>query len=137
MSILTGINAEISEQAIADCLLSPNFDLESTILLFVTAWESLRDYSKTAYREAQKDYNRWENQQQLEFIESQTLSPYERERRKRRQLDNFDPDEPRQLHDKLYEATRFKIDCEKGLIQSTEWSRFLRAQQRRLRAPKQ
>lgn len=115
-----------------DCLLAvATLDLDSIILLFTNAWEALCDYSRTVFREAQKEYTRWDNQHWVEFIESTSMSQYDQDRRKRRQLENLDPEQHQELKARLFLATRFKIDCEKGLIQTTEWSRYLRAQQRR------
>ena len=119
-----------------DCLLAVDVDLDSIIFLFVAAWESLRDYSRSLFKEAQKNYSRFENRYWLEFIERGTMSQADRGRRKRRQLDEYDPEKQVQLKQKLFETTRFKIDCEKNLIQTTEWSRILRYQQRRLRNAK-
>lgn len=115
-----------------DCLLAvATLDLDSIILLFANAWESLCDYSRTVFREVQKEYTRWENQHWVEFIESTSMTQYDQERRRRRQLEKLDPEQHQELKARLFLATRFKIDCEKGFIQTTEWSRYVRAQQQR------
>lgn len=115
-----------------NCILTPGINLEFVIALVVTAWESLVGYSKSAFKEAQKDYSRFQNGYWLEFIETGTMSAHDKARRKRRQLEEYDAVEYRQLKQKLFEAIRFKIDCEKSLVQTAEWSRYLRCHQRRL-----
>ena len=115
-----------------DCLLNAKTDVESIIVLVVTAWESIRDYSRSVFKEAHKEYSRLENKYWAEFIETTTMSDKDKRRRKRKQYEDWDPSQQQELKEKLFVATRFKIDCERSLIQSTEWSRYVRGQQRLL-----
>ena len=108
----------------------PLFSLDALLALFTGTWTALGHYAKCLYQEASKDYTRHESKYWEESIVQRGLSVKQQRARQRRRLADWDPQHVEDLKVKLNQMTRFKIDCGKGLVLMTEWSRYLRAQQK-------
>ena len=105
-------------------------DLEEVLILFVKAWTALRDYSQDRYLQIEEACNARNNKHFEQVIAFQMKSEWEQEWLRQRQIAAHDAEAEAAFRAQLAQAMRFKIDCQKGLILTQEWTRFVRRVQR-------
>lgn len=105
-------------------------DLEEVLSLFVKAWTALRDYAQDRYVQIDEAAQARTNKYYAQVIAFQNKSVWEQDWLRQRQIAAHDADAEAAFSAQHAQAMRFKIDCQKGLVLTQEWARYLRRMQR-------
>lgn len=107
-------------------------DLDEVLVLFVQAWTALRDYAQDRYSQIDMACSYKHNQYWEQVIAFQPKSEWEQDWLRQRQIAAHDAEAEGAIRDQLAQAMRFKIDCQKGLILTQEFTRYIKRIQRSL-----